>query len=134
MKIRYRKGYKYQLAKEAGFYIPELRGCKPYNDDRFLSLVEGWLVIRPGYAWDGASGPTWDSPSSMAASLVHDALYQLIRSKHLNLSHRELADNILHALLIEGGMWKIRAWLWVKLAKKFAEGAATKKPREIIEA
>ena len=37
------------------------------------------LYISKGYSWDGPSGPAIDTPDWIKASLVHDALYQLIR-------------------------------------------------------
>ena len=62
--IFYKKGYKYQLANEYSALIP----IKPIEDidTNYIDLsVSGFLVIKNGYAWDGPSGPTIDSPSFM---------------------------------------------------------------------
>ena len=48
----------------------------------------------------------------MRGSLVHDALYQLIREKKIKEDQRKRADEILREICLEDGMSKIRAW-WV---------------------
>lgn len=129
--IHYRKGYKYQLAEE---YVIET-GIRPYDNvlTQFISLdTEGQLTIRSGYCWDGPSGPTADTPSSMRGSLVHDALYQLIRNVALPRSARDAADELLYRICVEDGMWKWRAWMWRRAVKKFAAGAADPRNRKPI--
>ena len=74
--IKYRSGYKYQLVEEYQVRVSLI----PENDIKtdFIELsTEGMLIIKKGYAWDGPSGPTIDTPNFMRGSLVHDALYQL---------------------------------------------------------
>ncbi len=80
MKACYRKlhRYKYQLMAD---YILQI-DIKPIQNIelKFLSLSsEGALPIKKFYAWDGPSGPTIDTRDFMRGSLVHDALYQLMR-------------------------------------------------------
>ena len=48
----------------------------------------------------------------MQGSLVHDALYQLMRECVIEQSQRKIADEILRKICREDGMSKIRAW-WV---------------------
>ena len=114
IKIFYKGGYKYQLNKPYTveiFIKPEKAILTPYID---LSET-GVLTIAAGYSWDGPSGPTFDTKSFMRPSLVHDALYQLMRQRHLvggNLGHRKRADMLLRQHCLEDGMTKIRAW-WV---------------------
>ncbi|GAF89000.1 unnamed protein product, partial [marine sediment metagenome] len=89
--ISYRGGYKYQLAAN---YIVQI-GIKPENNinTKFIVLsTEGMLSILRGYAWDGASGGYPDLKKIMRGSLIHDALYQLIRMKLLTLGDRKQAD------------------------------------------
>ncbi len=81
-RIAYRSGYKYQLAKAYSIGI----NIKPGKDikTKFIKLDRtGKLTIVGGYAWDGPSGPVVDTKENMRASLVHDALYQLMRNGKL---------------------------------------------------
>lgn len=120
--IKYSKGHKYQLKRRAMFQT----GIKGYSGNTFyLTIyVDGGLLVRAGYAWDGPSGPTIDTKSTLRGSLVHDALYQLIRMEIIPKSCREQADQEAHDRWIEDGMLKIRAWLWTKVLNKHAAIAA----------
>jgi len=76
MQIQYRKGYKYQLYITYS-YNTGIRGYEISTP--FLAMDRyGKLTIYAGYAWDGPSGPSIDTLTFMRASLVHDALYQLL--------------------------------------------------------
>jgi len=44
---------------------------------------DGQFEFSKGYAWDGPSGSTVDTLNFMRGSLVHDALYQLIRMEKI---------------------------------------------------
>lgn len=131
--MKYRKGYKYQLAGPESFDIP----IKPkYSiDTEFINLSSsGILWIRAGYAWDGASGPTKDDEKNMTPSLVHDALSQLIRQKHLPKSEYHKANVLFRKMLRERGMNWFRAWYYYRgVESKKAEKIATSKPKEIFE-
>ncbi len=108
--ITYRKlrKYKYQL-KDICEIQTEYRDKQCTNS--FIQLTSaGLLIIQKGYAWDGPSGPTFDTKTFMRASLAHDALYQLIREGQLNNKEdRKKADKVLKDICIEDGMWKFRA-------------------------
>lgn len=110
--IAYKAGYKYQLKEE---YVARIE-IKPgaLIDTEYLALTpEGMLTVRKGYAWDGPSGPTIDTLNFMRGSLVHDALYQLMREHHLDKDqYRETADRLLQKICQEDGMSALRAW-WV---------------------
>ncbi len=110
-KVHYRSGYKYQLVYD---YWMRLR-VRPDEDisTEFISLErDGFLRIKRGYAWDGPSGPTIDTPDFMRGSLVHDALYQLMRQEKLSRTYRPAADMELKLICLQDGMSRIRAW-WV---------------------
>jgi len=80
--IRYRGDYKYQLADGYEINI----SIKPKTDSKteFIDLdINGNLKVKKGYAWDGPSGPVIDTKENLRASLVHDALYQLMRHRKL---------------------------------------------------
>ncbi len=119
--IAYRGGYKYQLKQDYKVDIP----IKPESDKEsvFITLTSaGLLTIKKGYAWDGPSGPTIDTQNFMRGSLVHDALYQLMREEHLDDNlHREMADRLLQSHCEEDGMSSFRAW-WVYQGVRFGGG------------
>ena len=106
--IYYTKGYKYQLTQSYEVYVPIYR---PFEiETQFISLDRfGRLIIRAGYAWDGPSGPTIDTLNFMRGSLVHDALYQLLRWELLPRSYRGRADYILKTLCYEDNMSALRS-------------------------
>lgn len=127
--IFYRSGYKYQLAET---YELSVLICPPEKiETEFIDLdPEGWLSIKAGYAWDGPSGPTFDTKSFMRGSLVHDALYQLMRHGLLPANCRDDADRELHRLCLEDGMNRFRAWvvlLGIRHGAGFAVSPKSKK-------
>ena len=89
-------------------------------------------MVKSGYAYDGPSGPTIDTKSSMRGSLAHDALYQLIRQGYLPGIARIRADNFMHKCFIEDGMWRWRASSWRKAVSKFAVSAADPKNKKKV--
>ena len=93
--IAYRGGYKYQLNQS---YTIQTE-IKPEEavDAEYLSLsLDGLLTVKKGYAWDEPSGPTIDTLNFMRGSLVHDALYQLMREGSLDENKwREPADRLI---------------------------------------
>lgn len=107
--IRYKEGYKYQIVDASVTDI----SIKPEQDIQsdYIDLTsEGELTIKKGYAWDGPSGPTVDTLNFMRGSLVHDALYQLMREKHLEKArYRKPADKEMRKICREDGMNPIRA-------------------------
>lgn len=109
--IAYKKGYKYQLVEGYATTIP-IRPDQDIDTDYIALTHEGQLQIRKGYAWDGPSGPTIDTLNFMRGSLVHDALYQLMREEKLGHENREPADRLLQQMCRDDGMSSIRAW-WV---------------------
>lgn len=120
--IKYSRGSKYQLRRDAWFKT-DILGHNVSTE--YLHLHDdGWLLIRKGYTWDGASGPTIDTKSSMRGSLVHDAFYQLIRLESIPRECRILADKELKKKCIMDRMWKCRAKLWYKILRRYAAPAA----------
>ncbi len=105
--IHYKEGYKYQLSRD---YKHQTLVTGHDIDIECMRLEpSGLLTIKHGYAWDGASGPTYDDKTNMRASLVHDALYQLIRLELIEDSWRSHADDLLHDIMIEDGAFGFRA-------------------------
>lgn len=99
----------------------------------FIELgTEGMLVIKKGYAWDGPSGPTIDTPNFMRGSLVHDALYQLLRNELIDEKWRDEADDELRRICVEDGMSKICAkWVYIAV-RKWGKVAASPESRKKI--
>ena len=128
MLIYYRSGYKYQLAQD---HI-EHTSIKPMVEietEYLLLRTTGLLCIRKGYAWDGPSGPTWDTKNFMRGSLVHDALYQLLRLYPNQIKSRDLADKELRRICMEDGMSRIRSWGVYKAVR--LGGAHAASPRNV---
>jgi hypothetical protein len=132
-KVWYRKfkpNYKYITHVDHLFPI-SIKGMK-IDFDWFSLTEEGYLSIKEGYAWDGPSGPTFDTKSSIRASLIHDVLYQMLRERMLPAKYREMADNELFRVCIEDGMWKWRARLWYRAVRKAAGYAAKPRKKEKV--
>jgi Protein of unknown function (DUF1353) len=140
--IKYRnlKPYKYQVAND--YTIDLLQECEmdmgntPADISGFISLsADSKLTIAKGYSWDGPSGPTIDTKNFMRASLVHDALYQLMRANKLDRNKKDNADRILQTICKADGMSSIRAYnayLGVKLFGASATQPREQEPQEII--
>ena len=100
--IRYRGGYKYQLAED--YSIQTGYRLESEVDEDFIKLTGGGLLtVKKGYAWDGPTGVP-DDPKAMRASLVHDALYQLMRRESLDhRKHRKMADKLFRRICRKDG-------------------------------
>lgn len=121
--IHYRCGYKYQLTRD---YTIQTGIPAPFDivTEWIDYNFDGTLTVRRGYAWDGPSGPTIDTPDSMRASLIHDAGYQLMREGKLDPAfYRKYFDRLFRRLCLEDGMIGIRADLWYE-ALRIAAGPA----------
>lgn len=113
-------GYKYRLDVPYNLQTD----IKILIASEYVVLFEsGMLNIRRGYCWDGASGPTIDTEDSMRASLIHDALYQLIRDYGLPRKYKGYADRLFYKLCLADGMPKWRAWLWYQAVRLFGRFA-----------
>ena len=129
--IKYRSGYKYQLVEEYQVKISVVPADNIKTD--FIELsTEGILIIKKGYACDGPSGPTIDTRNFMRGSLVHDALYQLLRNELIEETWREEADEELRRICREDGMSKICArWVYIAV-RKWGKLAASPESRKKI--
>ena len=130
--IRYRADYKYQLANDYSISI----SIKPKADidTDFICLdVEGNFLIKKGYAWDGPSKPVIDTAENMRASLIHDALYQLMRNKYLSArTHRKAADQLFRDLCKEDGVSSWLASTYYEALRKFGKPAASPQNKKKI--
>lgn len=68
---------------EADIYYSWARSLPPCDWD-FISIEKGGiLTIKKGYRWDGATNGAPDKDYHHRSSLVHDALYDLMRMRYL---------------------------------------------------
>lgn len=114
--IKYKKHCKYKL-KQTERIDTEI-DVDTHNG--FISLDRSRLIILEGYAWDGASGPTIDDKTNMRGSLIHDALYQLMREGLLDRAWRKYVDRLFHQICIEDGMNRFRAWYYYRAVRIFS--------------
>jgi hypothetical protein len=110
--IFYKAGYKYQLTRDyavqTGIFVPE-EIVYPF----FTLKTNGVLMVCRGYAWDGASGPTFDTKSSMRPSLVHDCFCQMAKDRKIDYkTYAPQYNELFKRMCIEDGMWPARAALW----------------------
>jgi hypothetical protein len=122
----YKKGYKYQIIRDCAFKLP-FGPDVDWTGEWITYLRDGTLIATAGYAWDGPSGPTFDTDDFMAGSLAHDMLYQLMGLGILSADKfRKLADQILVDVCKEDGMPAIRrAWVYAAVRAGGARPART---------
>ena len=125
--ILYKKRRKYKYNLHSAFeYSADIQVQKPSDLGFVMINANGDLVIKNRYSWDGPSGLTFDTKNFMQGSLVHDALYQLMREEVIDQDQRQRADEILREICFADGMSRIRAW-WVYNAVRIG-GASAAKP------
>ena len=127
--IKYFKGIKYVLAEDVWFETP-LLGFE--GQTRFVRLYkDGWLHIKAGWGWDGASGPTIDTKTSLRGSLAHDGGALCMRQEFIPRAMWDLNDRMLERINLEDGMCSFRAKLWTRMLAKIkgAYGHPDKKRR-----
>jgi len=132
--IKYRAGYKYQVAET--YAVKVAIKAETEIITYFIDLhTDGTLRIKTGYAWDGPSGPAYDSKNTMRGSLVHDALYQLMRRELLPLSYKEQADLEMWRIMREDGMSRLRAWgFWKSVSVGGKSSTLPENKKEILVA
>jgi hypothetical protein len=94
-------------------------GIDAISDDGLIELfADGKLIQRKGYLWDGASGPTWDTKTTIWASGIHDPLYQLMIEGSLPLSFKFRVDSELYVTMRTAGAGAFRASQWLYAVDK----------------
>ena len=126
--IKYKEGYIYQMVEDYSIDVSNVDIVGYEGESDFLTISkEGLLIIKKGYAWDGPSGPTFHTKNFMRGSLVHDALYQLMREEILPRSCQEPADHLLQQICQEDGMSDFRSGYVYEAVKNF--GSANTDPK-----
>src|SRR6187551_3124913 len=116
--IQYASGYKYLLRRMYSVKTP-IYPSECIKTPWIHLSRGGMLTIMMDYAWDGPSGPTVDTKDSMRGSLIHDALYQLIRMGHLDAELKNPIDRFFRDVLIQDGMLALRAEAWYAAVRAF---------------
>lgn len=137
-RIRYReiRRYKYQLVADYEVHTGLERSnasAARVDGDYIVLHPDGVMRIKQGYAWDGPSGPTFDTKNFMRGSLVHDAFYQLIREGRIEPAHRAYSDRLLRDHCREDGMSAIRAYYVWKAVAWFGGPSARREPPPPIQ-
>ena len=143
--IKYKDGYKHQLYEDYSLQtdisLPEDVSI-PFG----TLTKDGLLTAHKGYAWDGASGPTWDNFTfkfwkwgkkkrkkvAKRGSLVHDILCQFLREELLHQQWRAYVDRLLREICIEDDMWSFRAEVWEWMVHRLGKKSATHEGRRKI--
>ena len=130
--IFYKQGYKYQLVEDC-FLLTAIFPAKDISSD-FITLSQtGLLTIKKGYAWDGPSAIAIDTLNFMRASLLHDALYQLMRTELLSKElFRKDADQLLFDICVADGMSRVRAKLAYYAVRLLGDSFADSKSRKEV--
>lgn len=118
MKYKRLTGYKFELAEDVEVTLrADFQECEA----NYFSIHNRALHIKAGYQWDGASGPTVDTDSTMTAALVHDVLYQCIRAELVPSESRADADMELYRLMRQRGVADASTGRWKSLRRLWAE-------------
>lgn len=132
--ICYRHGFKYQLVEDYLHKLPfELCQGEPVDTKFFCyDPAAGTLLIREGYAWDGPSGPSFDTKTFMRGSLVHDAGYQLMREGKMPRSTKPHWDRHMQEICKVDGMFGPRAWWCFKAVEQFGMDATIRNKNILV--
>lgn len=99
--VHYRTGYRHQLARQYEQYVAGagIFPVEPGGNEFVHLTIDGRLIVRVNYAWDGASGPAHNDRAFVRPSLVHDALCQLWELRVIDDAGRRAADKLLGRML-----------------------------------
>ena len=134
--IYYKAGYKYQanvsVEIDTGIIPPE-----PISTEYAHLSLTGVMTIYKGFASDGPSGITIDTPSFMAGAFCHDALYEMLRLGLLpaDQGYRKAADKLIRKHCRQNNMTAVRAWYVYHLLRVGGGPASTPEhQRKIMKA
>ena len=105
--------YKYELLETYSIKT-SLRPKNRIGNQYVFIDINGYLVLKKGYRWDGPSGPALDTEDFMRGSLVHDGIYQLIREGFLSFWRKIFADRLMAIVNNQDGMhWFRVGYTWL---------------------
>jgi hypothetical protein len=130
IRICYKKLYLggYKIVETVHFRT-ELYPAEDIIHEFFTIFTDGWMEIRAGYSFDGASGGI-DTECFMRGACAHDVPYQANQlCLPLPANWKKVTDKLLVRLTREDGMWPIRCWWVYKSVSMFGRG----RPRDLNE-
>jgi hypothetical protein len=102
----------YQTVSEFHFKL-DLELPKVIDTEYIHVDKQGRVTVKIGFMWNGADGPTFDTPDSIPGSLGHDIGYWLMRECHLPIYiAKPIVDRWFYERLQKDGMWQPRAHTW----------------------
>lgn len=129
--MEYKKGYRYQLHKDELFILNHIYTFREIETD-YIILHQDRLILKKGYAWNGANKPAINTKNSIRGSALHDAIYQLIRLELLPKSYRYSGDKEIQDVLLEDKMSRFRAWWWFRAVRVGGESSADPKNKRKV--
>ena len=130
--VKYQDGYKnflYETYKDKVAIYPGKRIKTDYG-----SLDEkGNVEIYRKFPWDGCSGPTIATKTTVRAGLLHDFLFRLMQDGLLSYLWKNQADKEFKIRLLEDGCNWLRAWYFYKGVQKFGSFAARPANRKKVK-
>ncbi len=122
----YRKrNWKYDLPERATFQT-RIKPDRTLQTEWITLHPDGTLTLAAGYAWDGPSGPTFDTPDSLRGSAIHDALYQLMKLGLLSMDWFDESNRELLRWLKTDGMWLLRRRAWYRAVQAYGRDYMTR--------
>jgi hypothetical protein len=114
-----------QICSEFTFKAVDAKGSGPGYAGvcGFISFTaDGIFTVKPGYVFDGASGPTIDTDDCICAALGHDVMYELMdQGKLATHIYKDIADLWFYKRLQTDGMLQYRAWAWFRAVSIFGK-------------
>jgi hypothetical protein len=117
--IHYLAGLKYRLDEP---YRLKVQLDSPNMVCRHVSYTDGELLIDREFVWDGMTGMVYNEDAVIRGSLVHDAIYHLMRECNMKASNEKIADELLYKIVVEDGVSWLYAqfiWYYVKYLGKY---------------
>jgi hypothetical protein len=114
-----------QICSSFTFKAVDAKGSGPgyAGECGFISFTaDGVFTVKPGYVFDGASGPTIDTDDCICAALGHDCMYELMDQGKLAVHiYKDIADLWFYKRLQADGMLQYRAWAWFRAVSIFGK-------------
>ena len=130
--VKYQDGYKNFLCESYKDKVAIYPGKGIKTD--YGSLDEkGNVEIYRKFVWDGCSGPTITTKTTIRGGLLHDFLYRLMKHGLLGSSWREQADKEFKIRLLEDRCNRFRAWYFHFSVVAFGVSSINPKNRKKVK-